>query len=332
MREKRKMMTNSSVSSGGLPPTTHKRKSSGFFGDLRQALSGLQREETIAGYLFILPNFLGFLAFSLLPIGFAFYIAFTEWNLAGAPKFVALENFDTLIHDPLFWKTLFNTAYYTFVAVPTGVFIAFWLAILMNRKMPGTVFFRTVYFLPQITITVAAAIVWAWLYNPEFGLFNYLLEKIGIEGPRWLQSTTWAMPAIIIMGNWHGIGFAMLILLAGLQGIPDELYEAAELDGANSWQGLRYITVPMLTPTIFFVVVTSLIGAFQGFDQFYVMTNGGPAKSTTTLVMYIFQNGFSFFKMGYGASLAFVLFLCILVVTLIQWQLANRWVYGFQDD
>ncbi len=313
-------------------PAVPAHKRTGFFSELRRSLTGLQREETLAGYLFILPNFLGFLAFSLLPIGFAFYIAFTEWNLAKAPIFIGLQNFITLWNDPLFWKTLVNTAYYTFVAVPTGVFIAFWLAILMNRKMPGVVFFRTIYFLPQITLTVAAAVIWSWLYHPEIGLFNYLLDLVGIDGPRWLQSTTWAMPAIIIMGNWQGIGFAMLILLAGLQAIPDELYEAARIDGAGSWQSLRHITVPLLTPTIFFVVVTSLIGAFQGFDQFYVMTNGGPAKSTTTLVLYIYQNGFSFFKMGYGAALAFMLFLCILVITMVQWHLANRWVYGFQEE
>lgn len=319
-----------------VPPhasKNHKKPTQGnFLMELRRSLSGLQGEETLAGYLFILPNFLGFLIFSLLPIGFAIYITFTEWNLAKPPVFVGFQNFVTLYNDPLFWKTLFNSAYYTFVAVPTGVFAAFWLAMLMNRKMWGVVFFRTIYFLPQITLTVAAAVVWSWLYHPELGLFNYLLGLVGIEGPHWLQSTTWAMPAVIIMGNWHGIGFAMLILLAGLQGIPGEYYEAAEIDGATAWQRLRYITVPLLTPTIFFVVVTSLIGAFQGFDQFYVMTAGGPAKATTTLVLYIFQNGFTFFKMGYGAALAFMLFLCILVITLIQWWLADRWVYGFQQD
>ncbi|RIK36588.1 MAG: sugar ABC transporter permease [Chloroflexi bacterium] len=325
------MQQSTPTTGAGLQPLAA-RDRTGLLSQLRDSFTGLRREETIAGYLFILPNFLGFLAFSLLPIGFALYITFTDWSLARPPVFIGLENFRTLFNDPLFWKTLWNTAYYTFVAVPTGVFIAFWLAILMNRKMRGVLFFRTVYFLPQITLTVAAAIVWSWLYHPELGLFNYLLGLIGVEGPRWLQSTAWAMPAIIIMGNWHGIGFAMLILLAGLQGIPEEYYEAAEIDGANGWQRLRFVTIPLLTPTIFFVVVTSLIGAFQGFDQFYVMTNGGPAKATTTLVLYIFQNGFTFFKMGYGAALAFMLFLCILVITLVQWRLADRWVYGFQRE
>jgi multiple sugar transport system permease protein len=323
-------MTNATLDSHTRPGRAVPRR--GPLAELRQSLTGLQREETLAGYLFILPNFLGFLAFSLLPIGFAFYIAFTEWSLANPPVFVGLQNFVALNNDPLFWKTLINTLYYTFVSVPVEVFVAFWLAVLMNRKMRGTIIFRTLYFLPQITLTVAAAVIWSWLYHPELGLFNYLLGLVGIDGPSWLQSTAWAMPALIIMGNWQSIGFAMLVLLAGLQGIPEELYEAAEIDGAHGGQRLRYITLPMLTPTIFFVVVTSLIGAFQGFDQFYIMTNGGPAKATTTLVLYIYQNGFTFFKMGYGATLAFILFLSILLVTLIQWQLAKRWVYGFQAD
>lgn len=324
-------MQNVNIGGGGTNIPAPQTRTS-LIADLRRALGGLQREETLSGYLFILPNFLGFLVFSLFPIAFAFYITFTQWNLAKAPEFIAFQNFVTLWNDKLFWKTLWNTAYYTFVAVPTGVFIAFWLAILMNRKMRGVLFFRTIYFLPQITMTVAAAVVWGWLYQPELGLFNYLLGLIGVEGPRWLASTKWAMPSVIIMSNWQGIGFSMLILLAGLQGIPGQLYEAAEIDGASGWQSMRHITIPLLTPTLFFVVVTSLIGAFQGFTQFQVLTQGGPAKSTTTLVMYIYQNGFSFFKMGYGSSLAFVLFLCILAVTLIQWQLANRWVYGFQDE
>jgi multiple sugar transport system permease protein len=288
----------------------------GVWAELRSGLSGLRRDEILSGYLFILPNFLGFLAFSLLPIAFALYITLTDWGLVGTPKLVGLQNFTTLLNDPLFWKTLGNTAYYTFVAVPLSVWCAFWLAVLMNQKMKGILLFRTIYFLPQITLIVASAIVWNWLYHPELGLFNYLLDLVGIQGPRWLHSTTWAM----------------LILLAGLQGIPEELYEAAEIDGATAMRKLRHITVPLLTPTLFFVVVTSLIGALQGFDQFYIMTNGGPAKATTTLVMYIYQNAFSFYKMGYGAALAFMLFCCIMVITLVQWRLAKRWVYGFDES
>ena len=304
----------------------------GRLAELRHAFTGLRREETIAGYLFLAPNFIGFIIFMLFPILFAFYIMLTDWKLANDPQFIGLKNFETMLNDRIFWKSLGNSFYYTFIAVPTGIFIAFWLALALNRKMRGIIFFRTVYFLPQITLTVAAATVWRWIYQPEIGLINHILEIFGIEGPKWIHNTRWAMPSVIIMSNWQGIGFAMLILLAGLQGIPEEYYEAASIDGASGWQRMRFVTLPMLTPALFFVVVTSLIGAFQAFDQFYVLTEGGPAQATTPLTLYIFQNAFRFFKMGYGAALAAVLFVIILIITVIQWQLARRWVIGFNDD
>ena len=244
--------------------------------DFRRAFTGLRRGETIAGYLFLAPNFIGFIIFMLFPICFAFYIMLTDWSLAKPPEFIGLKNFNTLVNDRLFWKSLGNSFYYTFVAVPTGIFIAFWLALALNRKMRGIIFFRTVYFLPQITLTVAAATIWRWIYQPEIGMINHILEMIGIDGPKWIHDTKWAMPSVIIMSNWQGIGFAMLILLAGLQGIPEEYYEAASIDGASGWQRMRFVTLPMLTPALFFVIVTSLIGAFQSFDQFYVLTQGGP--------------------------------------------------------
>ena len=300
--------------------------------ELKRAFTGLRREETIAGYLFLLPNLAGFIVFMLFPILFAFYIMLTDWSLAKEPSFIGLKNFDTMVNDRLFWKSLGNSFYYTFVAVPTGIFIAFWLALALNRKMRGIILFRTVYFLPQITLTVAAATIWRWIYQPEIGMINHILEIFGIDGPKWIHDTKWAMPSVIIMSNWQGIGFAMLILLAGLQGIPEEYYEAAAIDGASGWQRMRYVTLPMLSPAIFFVVVTSLIGAFQSFDQFYVLTQGGPAHATTPLTLYIFQNAFTFFKMGYGAALAAVLFVIILIITIVQWHLARRWVFGFEDD
>lgn len=320
-------MTDSSLN-GKLTSTSKQ----GFWNGFRQAFTGIRREETISGYLFILPNFIGFIVFMLFPILFGFYIMFTDWNLGAERQFIGLENFETLLKDRLFWKSLVNSIYYAFVAVPTGIFIAFWLALALNRKLRGMILFRTLFFLPQITLTVAAATVWRWIYQPEVGLINYLLGLIGIEGPNWIHSTSWAMPAVIIMSNWQGVGFAMLIILAGLQGIPEELYEATALDGANPWQQLRFVTLPMLSPALFFVIVTSLIGAFQSFDQFFVLTNGGPADATTTLTLYIFNNGFKFFKMGYGAALAAVLFLLILIVTIVQWYVGKRWVFGFSQD
>ncbi len=300
--------------------------------EFRSAFTGLRREESIAGYLFLLPNLVGFIFFMLFPILFAFYIMLTDWSLSKPPEFVGLKNFDTMVNDRLFWKSLGNSFYYTFVAVPTGIFIAFWLALALNRKMRGIVFFRTVYFLPQITLTVAAATIWRWMYQPEVGLVNYILGLFGIDGPNWIFHTAWAMPAVIIMSNWQGIGLAMLILLAGLQGIPEEYYEAASIDGASSLQRMRFVTLPMLSPALFFVVVTSLINAFQSFDQFLVLTNGGPADATTPLTLYIYNSAFKFLKMGYGAALAAVLFVIILIITIVQWQLARRWVFGFDDE
>ena len=294
------------------------------------AFHGLRREETISGYLFVLANFLGFLAFSALPIVAAFVLSATSWDLSTTegPKFVGLQNFLQILQDDLAIKTLWNTFYYSFVAVPTGVFFAFCLALLLNRNIPGRLFFRFVYFVPYVTLTVAISIVWKWLYHPDLGFFNYLLAFVGIKGPNWLFSTAWAMPSVIILSNWRGIGYAMLIFLAGLQGIPEEYYEAATIDGATSWQKLRHITLPLLSPTTFFVIITSLIGAFQGFDQFYMLTSGGPAFSTTTLVLYIYNNGFGYFKMGYAAALAVLLFAIILLITLVQWWASKRWVYG----
>jgi len=294
----------------------------------RRHWSGLAKRRAVNGYLFLLPNLLGFLTFSVFPIGAALYLTFTNWDLASTPKFTGLANFAQMVDDWIFWKALVNTFYFAFVSVGIGLIIAFFLALLINRKMRGVLIFRLIYFLPQLTLMVAAAIVWLWIYHPEFGLVNHLLGLLGIEGPRWLTDSRWAMPAIIIMSNWKGIGYAMLIFLAGLQGIPEELYEAAVVDGANWFQQLTHITIPMVSPTTFFVLTTSLIGAFQGFDQFYIMTKGGPAFATTTLVLYIFNNGFQFFEMGYATSMAAVLFLCILAMTLVQWRGAQLWVYS----
>lgn len=282
------------------------------------------RAEARAGYLFLLPNFLGFLAFSLIPIGICLGLTFTQWNLILPPEFIGGSNYTDMVSDNLFWKTLGNTIYYTVGAVPIAIFIAFWLALLLNRGMRGVKFFRTIYFLPYVTLTVAIAIVWSWLYNPDLGLVNYVLGLVGIDGPAWLQDPTWAMPAVIIMSNWKGIGYPMLIFLAALQGVPEEYYESATLDGASWLQRIRHVTVPTIAPATFYIVVISFIGAMQGFDQFYVMTQGGPAYSTTTIVMYIYQQGFQWFDMGYAATLAVVLFALIALVTAALWRSQSR--------
>ncbi len=296
------------------------------------SMTGRQRRNLIAGYAFLIPNLVGVLVFSLFPIVTTLYLTFTEWDLSSAPQFTGIQNFIKMAQDDLFWKTIGNTFYYTFVAVPVAVFLAFWLALLLDRKMKGVLSFRVIYFLPHVTLTVAASIIWAWIFQPEYGLINYALSQINIDGPYWLTDSRWAMISIIIMSNWKGIGYAMLIFLAGLQGIPPELLDAATVDGATSWRKLRHVKIPLLTPTIFFVLTTSFIGAFQAFDQFMIMTQGGPAFATTPLVLYIYQKGFNQFYMGYATSMATVLFLCILAFTLFQWRIANRWVYGFDMD
>lgn len=300
------------------------------FSELRRAFSGLRREETISGYLFLLPNFLIFTAFTIFPILFAFYITFTDWDLGHPPRFSGLENYTYMVEDHLFWKAVGNSFYYTFGAVPIGIFIALCLAMLMNRQIPGRIVFRTIYFLPQVTLVVASALIWKWIYHPDLGLINYMLRQIGIQGPQWLYSTTWSMPAVIIVCNWMGIAPSALILLAGLQGIPEELLEAAEIDGANSLQRIWNVTLPMLSPALFFVMVISLIGAMQTFAQFYIMTGGGPAFATTPLVLYIYRIAFSWYRMGYASTVAMMLFLIILAFTLLQWKVARTWVYGFE--
>jgi len=300
--------------------------------EFKRAFTGIRREETISGYLFILPNLIGFATFTIFPILFTFYLSTQSWDLSKPPQFVGLQNFAALGKDDLFWKTLGNSFYYTFGAVPIGIFLAFVLALLLNQKIKGVILFRTIYFLPQVTLVVASAIVWNWIYQPDFGLLNYMLSLIGIQGPRWIYSTVWAMPSVIIYCNWMGIAPSALILLAGLQGIPAELYEAAEIDGASEYGRLRYITVPLITPALFFVVVTSLIGAMQTFSQFYILTKGGPNFATTPMVMYIFNLAFSWFRLGMASTVAIVLFFILLLITLIQWRIANRWVYGFSGD
>ncbi len=293
-------------------------------------------EETRAGYGFILPNFLGFVAFILFPTLFSLYISFFDWGLLGAPTFAGLGNYRTLFQDDFFYRVLFNTVYFVLGTVPLQTALALFLAILMNQKIRGIVVFRTAMFLPVISSLVSVAFIWSWILEPDFGLLNSFLEMIGLLEPidnflarvglpplRWLASPTWAMSGVIMMSIWKNVGYHMVIFLAGLQGIPTSLYEAAEIDGASRWQKFRSITLPLLRPTTFFVVVTSVIGSFQVFDQAFIMTQGGPAGATTTIVYQIYISAFEHFKMGYAASIAWVLFAIIFVLTLIQWRRAS---------
>lgn len=287
-----------------------------------------QLRTTIECYIFLAPTILGLLLFSAGAVVASLLISFTQWEIVVPPKWIGLQNYQQLLSTPLFWKVLRNTLFYTLLYVPLSVMLAIPLAILVNQKVKGITFFRTIYFLPVVSAGVAVAMVWSWIYNPSFGVLNYLLDALfGIQGPRWLSDVNWAMPSIIILGVWRDIGFYMIIYLAGLQGIPEELYEAARIDGAGPWTQWCRITLPMLSPTTFFVLIMAVIGSFQVFEATYIMTQGGPSNATLTLSFYIFQNAFQWFHMGYAAALAYILFAIILTVTLIQFRFQNRWVF-----
>lgn len=282
----------------------------------------------LGGYLFLLPNFAGFLVFTSLPVLASLFLSFVKWDLLTAPEWVGIENFVKVMKDQLFWKYVGNTMF-LMIGIPVGMFASLGLALVMNRKLRGMVFFRTVYFLPSISAGVALCMLWRWIYNPDFGLLNSFLANVGISGPQWLSSTVWAKPALMIMGLWTSMGgYNMILYLAGLQGVDPQLYEAAEIDGASGWQKFWNVTWPMLTPTTFFIFVMSVIGGFQGgFEAAYIMTGGGPAGATTTISFYIYNNAYQWFKMGYAASIAWFLFIVILVVTLFNWKYGGKVVH-----
>jgi multiple sugar transport system permease protein len=286
-----------------------------------------REHEGLAAGLFLLPNLIGFLIFTAIPVGAAFVLAFYNYDLLLGASWAGLENFRELFTvDRVFRAALFNTVYFTAVSVPLSVVLGLAIAILVNQALRGVVIFRSIFLLPYVTVTVALSLVWKWLYLPDIGLINSALGAVGIDGPAWLTSQTWAMPALILMSVWKGFGYNMVIFLAGLQGIPDHLYDAAKVDGATAWRRFLNVTLPLLSPTTFFVVVISVISSFQVFDQALIMTNGGPGTATTTLVLYIYQKGFQSFDMGYAAAVALVLFAVIFVFTVVQFLFQRRWV------
>lgn len=282
----------------------------------------------LTAYGFLLPNLLGFLAFTLLPVLAALLISFTDWDLLQAPSWVGLANYRRLAVDPLFHEVLRNTVIYVAGTVPVQMAIALLVAMALSRRLPGTLFFRTAYFMPVVASTVAVALVWRWIFHADFGLLNSFLFYIGIDDPpKWLSSTRWALPAIIIMSIWQQIGFSMVLFLAGLQSVPSHLYEAAKIDGASGFDRFRFITIPMLSSTTFFVLVISIINSFQVFEQAFIMTGGGPANATNTLVFNIYRYAFQFFQMGYASAMAWVLFAIVFAVTVVQFRMQRQWVH-----
>jgi multiple sugar transport system permease protein len=301
-----------------------------FFPVRRWRQLTLSQREAVEGYIAISPWILGFLLFVGGPILASLFISFTEWPMIDAPTFVGARNFGQLFQDELFWQALKVTAYYTFVSVPLSVFVGFSIALMLNQDVRGLALWRTVYYLPAVVSGVAVAVLWTWVLQPDFGVLNTLLRYIGIEGPNWLFSRAWVIPSLVMMSLW-GAGGGIIIYLAGLQGIPTDLYEAAAIDGANAWHRLLHVTVPMLTPVLFLQVVMGFIASFQVFTTAYVMTQGGPGNASLFYVFYIYRNAFQYFEMGYASALAWMLTLVIMAVTGILFWSARFWVHYGSD-
>jgi multiple sugar transport system permease protein len=290
------------------------------------------RRKAFWGIALILPNTLGLFFFFGLPVLIAFRVSLQEWNLLKPPEFIGLENFQTMLHDDDFWQALGNTLKLLLFTVPVELVLALSVALMLNQRLRFRGLFRAAFFLPVVTSTVAASIVWVWVFQPSYGLLdNMLLSPLGFSEIKWLTRPDLVLYPIAVVSIWQRLGFDMILFLAGLQSIPGVLYEAAVIDGASRWQRLRYVTLPMLSPTTFLVVMLSVIYGFQIFDQVYIMTArtvpGGVRGSATTLTYYLYEEGFANSRFGYASALALVLFAIILTVTIIQLKMQRRWVY-----
>ena len=292
----------------------------------KHASRHLAHYEAKAFYLMISPWVIGFAAFTVGPIGASFFLSLTQYDVVRPPTFAGLHNYGRMLSDPLIRVTLYNTAYYALISIPLSMAFTLALAILLNQKAWGNAVYRTAFYLPSIVPVVANCVLWIWLLQPQWGLVNYLLGRIGIKGPAWLASINWAKPALVMMAVW-GAGASMIIFLAGLQGIPESLYEAASIDGASSWRRFRHVTIPLLTPALFFQFVMGIIGSFQVFTAAYIMTGGGPVNATLFYVLYLYRHAFVHLNMGYASALAWVLFAIVVALTFVQFRLASFWVY-----
>lgn len=278
------------------------------------------------GWLFASPWIIGFFVWTFGPMLASLGLAFAEWDLITPAKYVGLSNFLTMFKDPLVLQSLSVTIVYAITSVPLNIFFGLIIALLLNSRIIGLRFYRTAFYLPSVLSGVAVALLWRWLFSPEFGLINEMLSMIGIKGPSWLGDSNWALPSLVLMSVWS-VGAGAIIYLAGLQGIPTELYEAAEVDGAHGLQRLFYITLPLMTPVLFFQLVVGIINALQIFTQAYIMTSGGPNNATLFVILYLYQNAFVYQRMGFASALAWVLFTLILLLTLLIYRSSNSWVY-----
>lgn len=286
------------------------------------------KRQNLAGWLFVGPVIAGVLFFQLAPVAASLVVSLTNWSGLNKPKFLGLENYKELFTaDDTFWPSLKNTVIFTVVVVVLTIFIGLGLAVLCNQKIKGIGFFRTLYYSPAVTNVVAIGFVWFWLYNPDNGLFNSTLKTIGIDGPAWLSDTKTALIAVIIVALWQGVGYPMVILLAGLQSIDQSLIEAATVDGAPAWRRFWSVVFPLLTPSLFFLTITQFITSFQVFGIIYVMTSGGPNNATSVFIFQIYEAAFGHGRLGYASAMGWVLFVIVGVVTAIQWKMEKRWVH-----
>jgi multiple sugar transport system permease protein len=288
-----------------------------------------RRREALAGYLFLTPWIIGFTLFVGGPIVYSFYLSFHAYDVARPPRFIGIENYaNAFTSDDRFLPSLQLTFTYALVSVPLALFGSLLLALLLNQRLRGTSFYRTFFFLPSLTPAVATAILWTWLLQPDVGLVNYAIGLVGIKGPKWLGSTEWAMPSLIVIALWTGIGGnRMMIFLAGLQGVSQELYDAADIDGAGAWARFRHITLPMISPTMFFNLVLGVIGALKVFTVAFIATQGGPAFATWFIALHIYTQAFKYLEMGYASALAWLFTIVLIVLTVLQFRLSRRWVY-----
>lgn len=278
-------------------------------------------------FFFLLPSILAFSVFSVFSISFSFFLSFTDWDILTTFNLVGIRNYSEIIHSEEFWRVLGNTFYYMILYIPLIIVISIGVALLLNVKSRATNIFRTIFFIPVLTSWVAASMLWRWLLSPYYGPINSILGFIGIQGPNWLYDPVWAMPAIVLASLWKDVGFFGLIFLSGLQGIDRSYYEAAEIDGASEFKKLIKITLPLLSPTIFFVLIITMINSFQLFPQVMIMTQGGPFGSTQVMMERIYSYAFKYYEMGYASAYSWILFIFILIFTILQWILQKRWVH-----
>ncbi|RIK57778.1 MAG: ABC transporter permease [Chloroflexi bacterium] len=295
----------------------------------RRRWTASRRREALEGILYLSPWIIGFLVFVAGPLLASIYLSFTKYNVLRPPQWIGLQNYIyAFTKDELFFPSIWRTFYYAALLVPLAMIGSLLAAVLLNQKLVGLTTWRTLYFLPTLTPLVAAALLWRWMLNPDVGLVNYLLGQVGIDGPGWLSSTTWAIPALVIMALWASVGGSrMIIFLAGLQDVPKELLEAAEIDGAGTWTKFWRVTLPLITPTVFFNLVLGIIFALRTFETAFVATNGGPARATWFISLHIYQNAFVSFDMGYASALSWLFFVILFVFTYIQFRTSAGWVY-----